>query len=208
MTIRFRRTGLDLWTFSPSCSPVIKKNPPNMTKTRSIGSQWACDISGTFVAPSARTHRWPSPSSCPTLIQMLSWWLKRLSLQIAACKRCYCRGRASPHPLWYGKSHLCAPKTTLSTEDWMHQEKNLPCNPSICCLGLAPCLFPFFMMIKDRESREGGRKAGGIRKGRKIKSQTHILLKVRFVSLLFCYHGHCYYLCYGLFSLQFIFKFI
>lgn len=47
------------------------------------------------------------------------------------------------------------------------------------------------------------RRIGGER-----KSQTHMLLKVRFVSLLFCYHGHRYNLCYSLFSLQFIFKFI
>lgn len=68
--------------------------------------------------------------------------------------------------------------------------------PSICWFGLAWCVC--------RSSKTGSGEREDWEWNQKEKRHRHRdWVKVRFVSLLFCYHDHCYNLCYGLFSLQY-----
>lgn len=97
-------------------------------------------------------------------------------------------------------------QTTLSTEAWIYQVKPF-LQPLHLLSWISSMRFTFFSNPqRQRERQRDGGWRGLEKKGRQIKKRTHILLKVRFVSLLFCYHDHCYNLCYGLFGLQFIFQ--
>lgn len=112
---------------------------------------------------------------------LVSWALLPLN---GSMERCCCRGRASPRQLWCGRSHLWVTKHI-----YRQSAERAGSGPTSVLLDELHILF-------------WSRCLSGKKRG-----QRHFL-KVRFVSLLFCYHGDCYNLCYSLFSLQFILKFI
>lgn len=91
--------------------------------------------------------------ACPIVIQMLGWWLKCLSLLSGACKGITAEGKRH-HPNFDMENHICELPNNIIYRELNIAGKTFPAAPSICCLGLAPCLFPFFRSSKT-ERREG-----------------------------------------------------
>ena len=126
-----------------------------------------------------QTCRYTHCRTFPIVIQMLGWWLKCLSLLIGACKGITAEGeRVAPRQLWYGKSHLWAHKQHYL------QRTEYQVKPSLQPLHLLSWISSMFIAFFPlRCSKADG--AGRVQGRLEIKSQTHVLLKVRFVSLLF-----------------------
>jgi len=134
-------------SFQPS-SPYNRDVPSSSSscETRSCcmrWPQWACSP-----VPAVSSIRASGTSAArPIGIQMLSWWLKRLSLLIGACEGMTAQGERR-RTNFDMETHICEPWTTLSTQKWTSRN-NLPLS------GMSSMLVPLFLILKDRESREG-----------------------------------------------------
>lgn len=92
----------------------------------------------------------------PVVIQMLGWWLSRLSLLIGACKGITALGERR-HANFDMENHICKPQNNIIYRELNIPGKTFPANLSICFLGLTPCLFPFFRSSKSQKAGEGER---------------------------------------------------